>query len=206
MNLPADIFFTDGCMRCPRGGTADCNVQTWKAPLAELRRILLACGLTEELKWGSACYTWQENNVVILAARNANATIGFFKGTLLTDSFGLLQKPGENSQSARVLAFQSGQEVRKMEDQLKTYIFEAIEVEKAGLKVDFKAKHELELVPELVQMMEEMPELKAAFEALTPGRQRGYHLFFSAPKQSKTRISRIEKSIPRILEGKGMQD
>lgn len=206
MNLPADIFFTDGCMRCPRGGTADCNVQTWKAPLAELRRILLACGLTEELKWGGACYTFQKANVVILGALNHHATIGFFKGALMADTFGLLEKPGENSQSARVIRFQTGQEVRAVEDQLKTYIFEAIEVEKSGLKVDFKQRHSLELVPELVQMMEDMPELKAAFEALTPGRQRGYHLFFSAPKQSKTRISRIEKSIPRILEGKGMQD
>ena len=132
--------------------------------------------------------------------------LSFFKGALLHDADGMLEKPGENSQAARVIRFTNLQEIRAKEATLKAYVFGAIEVEKAGLSIDFKEKNELVLVEELLHKFEELPAFKTAFEALTPGRQRGYNLFFSAGKQSKTRTARIEKYIERILDGKGIND
>lgn len=179
------------------------KVDKWQDELKQLRAILLDCMLTEELKWGSPCYTFQGSNVSIIGGLKDHCVLSFFKGALLNDPEGILEKPGDNTRSARVIPFTNVRQIIKMEPILKAYIHEAIEVEKAGLKVDFKK----EPVPEeLQQKMNEHPAFKAAFNALTPGRQRAYILYFSAPKQSKTRVSRIEKYMQRILDGKGMND
>ncbi len=205
MNPKVDTYFTDGCGRCPLGGTPNCKVHTWTREMALLRHILLDCGLTEELKWSIPTYTYQQNNVVVLAAFNEYCALSFFKGALLQDEHALLHKPGENSQAARLIRFTQPKKIAEMESILKAYIFEAIEVEKAGLKVAFKKNPE-PIPEELEQKLAENPDLKAAFEALTPGRQRGYIIHFSAPKQSQTRFSRIEKCTEQILEGKGLHD
>lgn len=204
LNPQADIYFTDGCGRCALGGTPDCKVNLWVNELEYLRGLVLDCGLTEELKWGVPCYTFRGSNVVLIGAFKDNCTLSFFKGALLEDAHGILQKPGEQTQSGRVIRFTNVHKIIELEDVLKAYIFEAVEVEKAGLKVETKKPSEDDFPEELLQKMEEMPALKAAFYALTPGRQRGYLLHFSAAKQSKTRESRIEKCLPQIFKGKGM--
>ena len=206
MNLPAEVFFTEGCGRCELGGTPDCKVHQWTSILEELRRIVLSCGLTEELKWGVPCYTWQKANILVLGALKECSTIGFFKGALLQDAEGILSKPGENTQAARLFRVTDVKEVMEKEDILKAYIFEAIEVEEAGLKVAFKAKSELVYAEELQVILDDDPEYRKAFEALTPGRQRGYNLYFTAPKQAKTRTSRVEKCRDKVLAGKGLHD
>ncbi len=206
MNPLIDLYFAEGCGRCPLGGTPDCKVHSWTEEMRQLRRILLDCGLTEELKWSVPCYTFQGNNIVILAAFKDYCSLSFFKGALLQDTHTLLVKPGDHTQAARLIPFTKVKQIREQEAVLKAYIFEAIEVEKAGLRVDFKEKTELDLPEEFQEKLAENPDLKAAFEALTPGRQRGYHLFFSAPKQSKTRAARVKKCIPLILAGKGLNE
>jgi uncharacterized protein YdeI (YjbR/CyaY-like superfamily) len=180
--------------------------EKWKKELEQLRRIVLDSGLTEELKWGSPCYTFEKSNVVLIGEYKECCVLSFLKGVLLSDIENILSKPGENSQSARVVRFTSVEEIIALENSLKTYLFEAIEIEKAGLKVEFKEKSELVLIPELQDFFEENPAFKTAFEALTPGKQRGYHLHFSESKQSQTRKTRIEKYIPQILNGKGIHD
>jgi uncharacterized protein YdeI (YjbR/CyaY-like superfamily) len=205
-NPKIDNYLAEGCGRCPLGGTPDCKVHSWQKEMILLRGILLDCGLIEELKWGVPCYTYKGNNILILAAFKDYCSISFFKGALLFDSHSILKKPGENSQAARLIQFTDIQTIRDMELTIKSYVFEAIEVEKAGLKVDFKEKTELQFPEELIQLLDQNPTLKIAFEALTPGRQRGYNLYFTAPKQSKTRWTRIEKCIPQILKGKGLHD
>jgi uncharacterized protein YdeI (YjbR/CyaY-like superfamily) len=206
MNLTVDTYFTEGCGRCPLGGTPACKVHQWPQALALLRRILLDCGLHETSKWGVACYTIQNRNVVILAAFKEYCALSFFKGALLADAEGILDKPGEHTQAGRLIRFTDPRAITEMEAILKAYIFEAIEVEKAGLKVTFQKGSESVFPDELLQTMDDDPAFKAAFEALTPGRQRGYMLYFSGAKQSQTRISRIEKCKPQIFNGKGMQD
>lgn len=182
------------------------NQAKWLSELRLLRRILLDCSLTEELKWGKPCYTYGKSNVLILYTLKAFCGPGFFKGALLKDEERILVKPGENSQSTRYIKFTDKHQIIEMEPILKAYIYEAIEVEKEGLEVNFKAKNELVFPEELLQKFAENTPLKTAFEALTPGRQRGYNLYFSAPKQSKTRTSRIEKYIQKILDRKGFHD
>lgn len=173
--------------------------------MEKLRAVLLDCGLTEELKWGVPCYTFRKKNVVIVSALKECCTLGFFKGALLGDPHGILTKPGENTQTGRVIRFDNAGEAAGMEPVLKDLIHEAIEVEKAGLKAG--PKKEPDPVPEELQKkFDEMPALKTAFFALTPGRQRGYILHFSAPRQSKTRIARIEKCTQSILGGIGLHD
>lgn len=206
MNPQIDAYLLDGCGRCPLGATPACKVNHWRSELEQLRVFILDCGLKEELKWSVPCYTWQGKNVLLLSALKNHAIVGFFKGSLLNDTHKILVSPGKNSQSDRRLIFTNVQQILEQEAILKAYIFEAIEIEKAGLSVDFKNKNELVLVEELQLKLEEDPELKAAFAALTPGRQRGYNLYFSQAKQSKTRISRIEKYRTKILEGKGFHD
>ncbi|MBN2636422.1 MAG: YdeI/OmpD-associated family protein [Prolixibacteraceae bacterium] len=192
-------------MRCEFGGTANCKVLKWTAELELLRTIVLDCGLTEDLKWGVPCYTLHGKNVLTVSAFKEFSCISFFKGSLLSDSKNLLEKPGENSQAGRLLKFRNTEEIRKIEADIKAYIFEAIEVEKAGLQVAFKKNPEP--IPEELEMLfDEDPILKNAFEALTLGRQRGYILYFSAPKQSGTRVSRIKRSIEKILRGEGLHD
>ncbi|SFT92036.1 Uncharacterized conserved protein YdeI, YjbR/CyaY-like superfamily, DUF1801 family [Algoriphagus locisalis] len=205
MNTSIEAYYTEGCGRCPLGGTAACKVHTWAKELTQLRKIILACGMTEESKWGVPTFTFQGNNVLILAAFKDYCSINFFKGSLLQDEQQILDKPGENSQASRLLKFTDVNQVVSLEPIIKAYIFEAIEVEKAGLKVEFKKNPE-PIPVELQNRLDRDPSFKTAFEALTPGRQRGYILFLSAPKQAKTRESRIEKCIPKIMEGKGMQD
>ncbi|PHN07021.1 YdeI/OmpD-associated family protein [Flavilitoribacter nigricans] len=205
MNPKVDLYFEEGCGRCPLGGTPDCKVHNWTEEMAELRAIILDCGLDEEVKWSVPCYTFQGNNILILSAFKEYCCISFFKGALLQDAQGLLDKPGANTQAARLLRFTNLEEVSALKSTVEAYIYEAIEIEKAGLQVNFKK--ESEPIPEELQAkLEEDPVLKTAFEALTPGRQRGYLLYFLAPKQSKTRTSRVEKYIPQILAGKGMHD
>jgi uncharacterized protein YdeI (YjbR/CyaY-like superfamily) len=181
------------------------NTEKWREELETLRRILLDCPVTEEFKWLSPCYTFQKGNLVTIAGFKEYCVLSFFKGVLLKDTEGILVAPGENSRSVRMVKFTSVPEIVEMEAVLKDYVHEAIEVEKAGQKVDFR-KDDLVLPRELISKLDENPDLTAAFEALTPGRQRGYTLYFSQPKQSKTRLSRIEKYVPRILEGKGLHD
>ena len=200
-----ESYLADGCGRCPLGGTADCKVHNWVEELKALRKIVLECGLVEEVKWGVPCYTFQGKNVLLVSAFKNYCSISFFKGSLLGDPRGILTKPGKHSQAARLIKCTSIKEINSLEADIKSCIFEAIEVEKAGLKVHFKKNPE-PMPEELENKLEEDPILKAAFDTLTPGRQRGYILFFSAPKQSKTRISRIEKSVGKILNGEGLHD
>ena len=174
--------------------------------MGELRRIILGCGLTEEVKWGKPCYTFQEGNVAILYGLKACCAVGFLKGSLLADPQGILLKPGENSQAGRWIRFTSTGEILALEPVVRAYVQRAIEVEKAGLKVEFKQSTTLVFPEELKKKMAEAPDFKQAFLALTPGRQRGYNLFFSAPKQSKTRASRVEQHVWRVMAGKGITE
>jgi uncharacterized protein YdeI (YjbR/CyaY-like superfamily) len=205
-NPQIDLYLAEGCGRCPLGGTPKCKVHDWQKELNLLRKIVLDCGLTEELKWKVPCYTIDGRNVVIVAAFRDHASISFFKGALLADTYRILESPGENCQAARVVRFTSVDAIRAVTHILREYIHQAIQVEESGLKVEFKAKNELVIPVELERKFAALPSLRAAWEALTPGRQRGYVLFFSAAKQSKTREARIEKYIPWILEGRGMHD
>ena len=177
----------------------------WQKELSALRTLLLDCGLTEELKWGSPCYRFQKSNVAIIGELKECCVLSFFKGALLGDPEGLLIKPGEHTQAARMIRFTDVQEIYRQEAALKAYIYEAIEVEKAGLQVDF-SQATLPVPEEFQRMMAENPALKTAFEALTPGRRRAYLLHFSEPKQAKTRQARIEKCLERILNGIGLLD
>jgi len=181
------------------------KLKKWREELKKLRAIFLDSQLTEELKWAKPCYTFQKSNIAILCGLKESCAIGFLKGALLKDPNGILSQPGENSQSMRWMKFTALRQIAELEPIVKAYIHEAIQAEKAGLKVTFKKKSE-PIPEELQNKLDKSPALKTAFKALTPGRQRGYILFFSAAKQSKTRESRIEKCIPQILDGKGLND
>jgi uncharacterized protein YdeI (YjbR/CyaY-like superfamily) len=206
MAQSVEEYLRDGCGRCPLGGTPNCKVHRWEAELKKLRALALDCGLNEESKWGVPCYTYRNNNVLIVAAFKEYCSISFFKGALLSDTEGLLDKPGENTQAARLIRFTNVKAIVKAEAVIKAYIHEAIEVEKAGLKVAFKKAEEFNMPEEFQNKLNKMPSLKSAFYALTPGRQKAYLLHFSGAKQSKTRAARIEKCIPDILIGKGLND
>jgi uncharacterized protein YdeI (YjbR/CyaY-like superfamily) len=182
------------------------NAKRWQEELKKLRAILLDSELTEELKWSQPCYTFQGKNVIVISGLKESCAFAFFKGALLTDVRRVLTRPGQHSQSTRWIKFTSVREIAEMKSVLKAYIREAIEVEKAGLKVKLKKTSDLKFPEELQIMLDEFSQLKAAFEALTPGRQRAYIYHFSAPKQSKTRESRVRKYMPQILKGKGLLD
>jgi uncharacterized protein YdeI (YjbR/CyaY-like superfamily) len=182
------------------------KAQKWQAEIKKLRMIVLDCQLTEELKWGVPCYTFQKSNVVLIHVFKEYCALLFVKGALLQDPSGILVQQTENVQAARQIRFTNVREIVQLEPSLKAYIQEAIEAEKAGLKVNLKKTTEFNLPEEFLNKLDEMPALKEAFDALTPGRQRAYLLYFSAPKQSKTRESRVEKSIQPILNGKGLND
>jgi uncharacterized protein YdeI (YjbR/CyaY-like superfamily) len=182
------------------------KAEKWQKELEKLRTIVLDCHLTEELKWGCPCYTFEEKNIVLIHAFKYYWALLFMKGALLKDPKGILIQQSEHVQSARQIRFTNLSEITKLAATLKAYIFEAVEVDEAGLKVDFKAKKELVYPEEFQKKIKGQPALKKAFEALTPGRQRGYILYFSAAKQSKTRESRIEKYVAQILDGKGLED
>ena len=182
------------------------KAKKWQEEFEKLRMIILDCQLTEELKWGVPCYTFQKKNIVLIHGFKEYCALLFFKGALLQDTGGILIKQTENVQAGRQIRFTHVREIVKMEPTLKAFIYEAIEVEKAGLKVIFKKNTELLFPEEFQKKLDEIPALKAAFDALTPGRQRAYNLYFSAPKQSKTRESRVEKCMQQILNGKGLND
>jgi uncharacterized protein YdeI (YjbR/CyaY-like superfamily) len=180
--------------------------KNWKEEFEKLRDIVLDCELTEDFKWMHPCYTFQNKNIVLIHGFKEYCALLFHKGALLKDPHGILIQQTENVQAARQIRFTNVQEIDEMQLILKTYIDEAIEVEKAGLEVDYKKNTEYVIPEELQNKFVEIPDLKTAFEALTPGRQRAYILHFSQPKQSKTRESRVEKYIPHILNGKGLDD
>ena len=182
------------------------KAKKWQKELEKLRIIILDCQLTEELKWGVPCYMFQKSNIVLIHTFKEYCAILFFKGALLNDTLGILIQQTENTQSTRQIRFTKTTEIIEQESIIKAYIFEAVEVEKAGLKVDLKKDTELQFTDELKNKFAKNAQLKTAFNALTPGRQRGYNLYFSAPKQSKTRESRIEKYTQQILNGKGLND
>ncbi|WP_078382081.1 DUF1801 domain-containing protein [Sutcliffiella halmapala] len=182
------------------------KAQNWKEEFEQLRSIVLDCELTEDFKWMHPCYTFEKKNIVLIHGFKEYCALLFHKGALLKDANGILVQQTENVQAARQIRFTNVQEIIEMEPVLKAYIHEAIEVEKAGLQVKPKEHKEFSIPEELDIIFAEVPELKTAFEALTPGRQRAYILHFSQPKQSKTRVSRIEKCIPKILDGKGLND
>lgn len=182
------------------------NSQKWQEELEKLRTIVLGCGLAEELKWGCPCYTFQKSNIVLIHEFKEYCALLFFKGALLKDANSILVQQTENVQATRQIRFDSVEEIAELEPVIKAYIHEATQVEKAGLKVNYKKTAEFKVPEELQVRLDEDPVFKTAFEALTPGRQRGYILHFSAPKQSKTRESRIEKYRQQILGGKGLND
>jgi len=206
MTRDIETYFLEGCGRCSLGGTPACKVHTWAKELELLRNIVLECGLTEEVKWGQPCYTHQNHNVLIISAFKDSCIISFFKGALLNDPHKLLVSQGENVQGGRIIKFTHPNQVLAIEATLKEYIFEAVEIENAGLRIELKKTSDYPVPAELQQKIEENEAFKEAFYALTPGRQRGYILHFAAPKQSKTRESRIEKCLPDIFNGKGMHD
>jgi len=182
------------------------KAKQWKTEFEKLRMIILDCNLTEELKWGVPCYTLQNENIVLIHGFKEYCAILFIKGVLLKDANGILIQQTENVQAGRQIRFTNVQEIVAMETILKEYIYEAIEVEKSGLEVEFKKTSEYIVPEELQNEFDKMPDLKTAFEALTPVRQRAYIFYFSAAKQPKTRIARIEKYMEQMLSGKGLDD
>src|SRR5436189_2605564 len=192
MNPKVDFFFS--------------KAKKWQEEFERLRMVCLDCGPTEGLKWGKPCYTFQNSNIVLIHGFKDYCALLFFKGALLKDAKGILVQQTENVQAARQIRFTNVREIVKMEPVLKAYIKEAIEVEKAGLDVDYKKTSEFVIPEEFQNRLDQSPALKTAFAALTPGRQRGYILYFSGAKQSKTRESRVEKCVQQILDGKGFND
>lgn len=182
------------------------NAKKWQKEFEKLRMIILDCGLTEEFKWGKPCYTFQKSNIVLMHGFKEYCALLFLKGALLKDVHGILIQQTDNVQSARQIRFTNVEEIIKIERILKSYIKEAVEAEKAGLKVNFKKTSKFIMPEEFKKKLDKNRDLRTAFDSLTPGRQRGYILYFSAPKLSKTRVSRIEKYIQHILNGKGLND
>jgi uncharacterized protein YdeI (YjbR/CyaY-like superfamily) len=178
----------------------------WQDEYAELRLIILDCGLTEELKWGCPCYTFQNKNIVVIHGFKEYCALLFMKGALLTDAHKILVQQTENVQAARQIRLTSLKEIKKLNAVIQTYVLEAIELEKAGIKVTLKKTNEFKMPDEFKKVLSDMPELKTSFYKLTPGRQRAYLLYFSSAKQLKTREGRIEKYLPKILDGKGLDD
>ncbi|HTJ49854.1 MAG TPA: YdeI/OmpD-associated family protein [Cyclobacteriaceae bacterium] len=192
MNPKVDWYFTEA--------------EKWQQEIKKLRTIILDCNLVEELKWGCPCYTFQKSNIVLIHVFKEYCAVLFFKGALLKDSKGVLIQQTENVQAARQMRFTNVREITKLEKTLKAYIYEAVEAEEAGLKVKLKKTTDYKVPEEFQKKLDKSKKLKTAFEALTPGRQRGYLFYFSQAKQSKTREARIEKCMPQILEGKGLDD
>ncbi|SIS80333.1 YdeI/OmpD-associated family protein [Alicyclobacillus vulcanalis] len=193
-------------MRCRFGGTPDCKVHRFQEALRALRGILLDVGLTEELKWRQPCYTHGGRNIVILSAFKEHVALNFLKGGLIQDPHGLLEKPGEHTQTGRQMRFRNAEEVRVREPVIRDYLRQAMDLERAGRAARAPEANAMEMPEELLRWFGEMPDLQQAFEALTPGRRRAYLIYFSAPKQSKTRMARVETCIPLILQGKGLYD
>lgn len=204
LNPGVDKYLIDGCMRCKYGGTPLCKVNNWREELEMLRQIVLETGLKEEIKWGAPVYTSKGKNIVSVAALKQSANIGFFKGVLLSDDHKILTQQG-NLQSDRIIKFTNIAEIKRLENTLKSYISEAIAIEESGQKVKFQKNPE-PVPEELLQVFEQDSKLKTAFYALTPGRQRGYIIYFSQSKVAQTRMGRIEKYRQQILNGIGIND
>lgn len=192
MNPRVDFFFN--------------QAKKWQQEFEKLRNVLLGCGLTEELKWGCPCYTFEKRNIVLIHGFKEYCALLFFKGALLKDPKRILIQQTKNVQAARQIRFTNAREIVKLKPVLKVYVKEAIEVEKAGVKVSFMKTKEFKVPEEFQNKLDKNPSLKKAFDALTPGRQRGYLLYFSAAKQSRTRAARVGKCMPQILKGKGLND
>lgn len=205
-NPAVDDYMAQGCGRCDKVGTPECKVNTWRDGLIELRKVVLDTPLTEDRKWGAPCYTYNGQNVVMIGAFKTNFVLSFMKGALLTDEHSLLVAPGENTQSGRVIRFTDAGRVVELAPVLKAYILEAIEVEKAGMSVDFKKTEDYRLPYELQRAMDADSALKDAFFALTPGRQRSYILHIDGAKQAKTREARVERCRDKIFDGKGFNE
>lgn len=203
-NLQVDKYLRDGCMRCKFGASPKCKVNNWIEELELLRQIVLETDLIEEIKWGVPVYTHNGKNVVMINALKDSANIGFFKGVLLSDSKKILQQQG-SLQSSRIIRFTKTAEIKALKDLIKSYISEAIKIEESGKKVIF-LKNPEPIPEELIVAFKKDPALKKAFYSLTPGRQRGYIIYFSIPKQSTTRITRIEKYREQIIKGIGLND
>jgi uncharacterized protein YdeI (YjbR/CyaY-like superfamily) len=191
MNTKVDFYFNKG---------------EWQKETAQLRKIVLDCDLKEELKWGCPCYSFEGKNIVLIHVFKEYCALLFFKGVLLNDPEKILIQQTENVQSARQIRFTNLHQIVKMAPVIKAYIYQAVQVEEAGLKVPLKKTKDFSVPEEFQNKLNEMPSLKTAFEALTPGRQRGYIFYFSQPRQSKTREARVEKYLPKILDGKGLDD
>ena len=205
LNPKVDLFIADGCGRCDYYATDKCKVRSWQMELQHLRQIMLETGLVEDVKWGVPVYTHQDKNIVIVSALKDCVTFGFFKGVLLSDPKKILEQQGPSVQSARIIRFTAVDQIINLSDTIKEYVKEAVVIEESGVKVEFKK--DLEPIPdELNDMFEDLPALRDAFYALTPGKQRGYIIHFSQPKQSASRISRIEKCIDKIMNGEGFHD
>lgn len=206
MTKDPDEFFLIGCGRCDLGGTPDCKVHLWSKELALLRQLILDTGLTENAKWGVPCYTLDGKNVIILAAYKDSCVLSFFKGCLIMDQQNLLEKIGENAQHGRIIRFTNTEKIVRHKDIITQMIFEAIEIEKSGVKLPSINAADLDLPSELKDALDNDVALNEAWYKLTSGRKKGYIFYFSAAKQSTTRVRRIEKYIPLILEGKGIHD
>ncbi|MCF8364925.1 MAG: YdeI/OmpD-associated family protein [Bacteroidales bacterium] len=204
INPQVDKYLIDGCMRCKYGGTPQCKVLNWVEELELLRQIVLETGLTEEIKWSVPVYTHKGKNVVTVNALKESANIGFFKGVLLSDKQKILQKQG-NIQSARIIKFTNVNDIEKIKDVLRSYVLEAIAIEESGKKLEFRKNPE-PVPDELLKAFEQDPAFKEAFYTLTHGRQRGYIIHFSQPKQPQTRFGRIEKCKEQIYKGIGLND
>lgn len=205
-NPAVNSYFIDGCGRCSKFTTPACSVRKWDDILDHLRMMLQGTALKEELKWSHPCYTYNGKNVLLIGAFKDYASLNFVKGALVPDAHNLLTSPSENSQSSKQLRFVELAFLIDNENAILELINQAIEVEKAGKKVAYKSVDEYEMTEELTRVFQEDPQFEQAFKALTPGRQKGYLLFFAQAKQSKTRLDRIEKYYEHILAGKGMMD
>jgi uncharacterized protein YdeI (YjbR/CyaY-like superfamily) len=206
MTKTVEDYFIAGCGRCPLGGTPECKIHTWYDALVELRRIVNDSELEETSKWGVPCYTYGGKNVAMISALKGYAALSFFKGALMDDPHGMLEKQGKNTQADRIVRITDVQQVHDNEAILRDLIGEAIRVETAGLQYEYKRVEDYDIPEELQQKFDDDPSFQAAFEALTPGRQKGYLLHFGGAKQAQTRINRIEKFTARIFEGLGMHD
>ena len=205
--MPKDVdeYLIHGCGRCKLAATPECKVNPWQGVLRAMREVVGSTDLKEEIKWGVPCYTYNGKNILMFFAFKETCAISFFKGSLLSDPNNLLEQPGPNTQGAKRCSFKKVADVTSSQDYIKGFIQEAIEIEKNGKKVKFEKK-QAEVTPELLEAFKKYEGLEKAFFTLTPGRQRAYLLHFAEPKQEKTKISRIEKSIDKILNNKGLHD
>jgi len=199
-------YLKHGCGRCPLGDTPECKVHAWQPELKVLRELMLQGGLVEEIKWSVPCYTHRGKNIAVVAALKDHCSLSFFKGAGLDDPSGVLERPGENSQAARVLRLTSTKQIRGLGPIIEGFIRQAVALEESGYKPPTTSPAQMDWPSELVRVLEGDSRLREAFEALTPGRQRGYLLYIAGAKQSKTRMDRIEKNRERILNGLGLHD